>query len=139
MEKAIAQFTQQIECETTDPRDVAETLKEVEAKLKVSFPDDYINFITVCNGGEGIVGNSYLAMWDVKELVSLNEDYGVAEFAPWIVLFGGNGGGLGYGFDKRSHPMRIVEVDYVCIDDPACQIECGQSFLQFLEFLFERS
>ena len=97
----------------------AASLNEIEAvqrKLSFTLPTSYVTFMCTGNGGEGFIGKSYLVLWKVEELTSMNAAYHVAEFVPGLFLFGSNGGGEAYGFDTRSRPPTIVSVPFIAMD-----------------------
>ena len=53
------------------------------------------------NGGEGFSDDKgYLILWRVEELAQLNEQYEVEIDAPGFIVFGTNGGGEAYAFDR---------------------------------------
>ena len=90
-----------------------ESLENIETKLNIKLPSDYILFLKEANGGEGFIGENYLILWKAEELGPYNHDYQVAEYAPGIFLFGSNGGGEAFGFDTRTHPYKIVQLPFV--------------------------
>ena len=112
-----------------------EEIEKVEQKLDVKFPSDYKDFMLLTNGGEWPIGNSYLRLWNIEELVNSNEDYAVTEFAPGLVIIGSDGGGVAYGYDFRQDQSLLVEVDFIGmdIDNPNYWTN---SFLDFLENLY---
>lgn len=58
----------------------------MEKNLKFRFPKEYLSFLLTANGGEGWVGeNSYLSLWKIDEIISLNEAYEISEFAPGLI------------------------------------------------------
>ena len=119
-------------------RAIRESVLAAGRSLGVRFPDDYVDFMVQSNGAEGSVGkNAYLALWRVEELVPLNDSYHVEEFAPELVLFGSDGGGMAYAFDRNLERPRIVEVPFIDmgIEDPT---PCGYSLTEFLERLWSR-
>jgi hypothetical protein len=83
---------------------------------------------------EAIGPNNYLVIWPVGEIKELNEGYAVAEFAPGLILFGGDGGDKAYAFDTRSDELPIVEVPLVGMDISLAK-QCGATFKNFLEYL----
>ncbi len=91
-------------------------VKKVEAELDVTFPNDYIEFISYSNGAEGSIGENYLILWSIEDIVELNEDYGVNEFAKGLVLFGSDGGDTAFAFDKRTNETQIVTVPFIGMD-----------------------
>ncbi|MGO4500081.1 SMI1/KNR4 family protein [Paenibacillus sp. 2RAB27] len=115
-----------------------EVIVETGIQLGVNFPKDYIDFMIRFNGGEGIIGNSYLVLWSSEELVEDNEGYAVKEFADGLVLFGSDGGGTAYAFDSRYENMPIVEVPFIGMDLEEIN-RCSDTFIGFLEYLYEHN
>ena len=113
-----------------------EVVKHAQKELGLELPDDYVNFVTLHNGGEGWVGNSYLILWSVEKILSITEETGFAEFNTGFYIFGSNGGGEAYAFDARSGDLSIVEIPY--IGSPEDAIYCGRTFQEFIEFLYDR-
>ncbi|EMF42464.1 hypothetical protein LEP1GSC067_2887 [Leptospira interrogans serovar Lora str. TE 1992] len=60
---------------TIQPGTNLNTIQKIESIFKVTFPEDYKQILLWSNGGEGKVGNRYLSLWKIEELVQLNEDY----------------------------------------------------------------
>lgn len=89
----------------------------------------------VTNGGEGSIGDSYLRLWKMEELVESNQDYGITECAPELVVIGSDGGGTAYGYDFRKEKPILVEVNFIGmdIDEPNYRTD---DFYQFLDYLF---
>jgi hypothetical protein len=97
-------------------------------------PDEYLTFLRRRNGGEGFVGDNYLILWRAEELLELNEGYGATEYAPDLFLFGSNGGGEAFAFDKREQPLPIVMVPFIGMQlDEA--IPARKTFSEFLHRL----
>ncbi|GGJ90870.1 hypothetical protein GCM10007426_20070 [Alloalcanivorax dieselolei] len=88
-------------------------ITRLENRIGIDFPEDYLEFLRVSNGGEGFVGCHYLVLWKAEELEEFNDDYEVNENAPGIFLFGSDGGGEGFGFDLRSKPYRVLQVPFI--------------------------
>jgi hypothetical protein len=114
-------------------------LKMVESQLGVSLPPEYADFLKYSNGAEGTIGeNSYLVLWPVEEIAPLNKAYAVGEFAPGLLLFGSDGGGVGYAFDTRSETMPIVEVPFIGMNLNDTKLR-GLTFVEFLEHLHSQA
>lgn len=122
--------------ELTPPATIQQ-LKEVESKLGVVFPTQYVEFMLWSNGAEGKVGNSYLVIWPLDQLIPLNEDYAVEEFTPGLIYFGSDGGGMAYAFDKRVENVPVVEFPFESIHINDAK-HCGNNFNEFLEYLYHR-
>jgi hypothetical protein len=112
------------------PADPA-AIQRFEAGSQVRLPDDYVEFLRTANGGEGMVGNAYLSLWRIEELIQRNEDCEVAETVPGLFLFGSDGGGEAFAFDMRSGAKPIVMVPFIilCFEDA---IPMGGNFEAFL-------
>ena len=106
-------------------------------QLNLKLPEEYVEFLKLSNGGEGFIGkNSYVILWGVDELASLNQSYEVQQYAPGFLVFGSNGGGEAYGFDTRTTTWPVVQIPFVGMDWSLAQ-PLGGSFNDFLETLHE--
>ena len=112
-------------------------IEEVRIALGLNDENGYLEFLSESNGYEGSVGNSYLQLWSVEELESLNEGYHVKENTPGLVYIGSDGGGEAYAIDTRDGKMEFVQLPFIGIDFEGL-IFCGKSFAEFLENLYSR-
>ena len=121
-----------------NPQTTRSALTDVETRLGIKLPDQYINFMMESNGAEGNIGSSYLAIWTAEQIAQLNKDYAVNDFTPGLVYFGSDGGGMAYAFDNRTDLISIVEFpfDSIHIEDAKT---CGNTFLEFQQFLFNQN
>ena len=106
-----------------------------EILLGQRLPEDYREVLRFSNGMEGMISpRAYVSLWSVADLPELNAGYSVSEFIPGMVLFGTDGGGVGYGV-TTSHPgPKYVRVDLVGMgSDPPMTL--GNSFEEFLNSL----
>jgi hypothetical protein len=111
-------------------------IRQFETESGFRLPDDYARFFQQRNGGEGFVGNAYVILWRVEELLEMNKAYQVAEYAPGLFLFGSDGGGEAFAFDTRSDASPIVAVPFVGMELKLAR-PVAQSFEAFLEELFK--
>lgn len=88
-------------------------LKETELHFGCSLPQQYKSFMSENDGGEGFVGEQYIILWRVNELVEFNNDYEALKYAPGLLLFGSNGGGEAFAFDTRDVKLPIVMVPFI--------------------------
>ena len=107
-------------------------LSALISRLPFDPPPGYVEFLRESDGAEGMLGESYLAIWSSSQLLKRNEEYGVAEFAPHLFLFGSDGGGEAYAFDTRANPIAIVRVPFVGFDE---ETMLAHSFGEFMEHL----
>jgi len=84
------------------------------ARQKVGeLSDAYLQYIRQSNGGEGLVDENYYILWEIENISRYNEEYEVKEYAPDLLLFGSNGGGESYAFDRRSAGWPVVMVPFI--------------------------
>jgi hypothetical protein len=102
--------------------------------LNFQLPPDYLAVLHFSNGGEGFIQNSYVRLYSIDELLSLNEAYQVKRFCPGLILFGSNGSGEAFGFDTRQDPLEIVQIPFIPMDFEYAR-SLGKSFLEFLRAL----
>lgn len=76
--------------------------KEKVHLLEGKLPESYLDFLLRANGGEGFIGEQYVVVWRVEELLDLNKDYEVDKYAPGLFLFGSNGAGEAFAFDLNN-------------------------------------
>ncbi|MRX74026.1 hypothetical protein GJU40_18030 [Bacillus lacus] len=88
-------------------------IKKVEELLSINFPQEYYDFLLISNGGEGAIGQSYLVLWKIEDLIELNDAYGVEEFAPGLLIIGSDGGDTAYCIDIRSDIKPFVQVPFI--------------------------
>jgi hypothetical protein len=114
----------------------ASFLQKLECDAGFRLPEDYAQFLQQMNGGEGFIGNTYLILWRVADLIEMNKAYLVADYAPGLFLFGSNGGGEAFAFDMRTEAKPIVSVPFVGMELELIQ-PSGSTFKVFLEILFK--
>jgi len=69
------------------------TINEVEEVFGIKFPCEYVDLMKITNGVEGKIGeNSYIAIWQIENIIQYNKGYAVEEFAPGLLIFGSDGG-----------------------------------------------
>lgn len=75
----------------------------LENYLNVRLPADYKTFLTWSNGGEGNVGQNYISLWKIEDIVTLNNDYQIQKYLTKDFLaIGTDGGGVCYGFNLKN-------------------------------------
>jgi hypothetical protein len=108
----------------------AKTISDVGHRLRFAFPSDYVEFMYLSNGAEGWVGESYVALRPIEDLVAWCEGYRAVNPELDLVPFGTNGAGEVFAF-ALSAGSAIVEADAVVMRlDEA--LFCGHTFIEFL-------
>jgi len=110
------------------------TIEEVEKSLGIKFPSDYVDLMLFTNGCEGSIGESYIVMWPIEEIVQNNEDFEVEEYVPGLILFGSNGSGEAFGFDIRTEKPSYIMVPFLL--ELEAVIRQGSTINAFFERLY---
>ena len=112
-----------------------EEIDRVQQQLSLHLPESYIEFMLARNGGEGFIGESYLALWRMEDLIAMNSAYHATEFAPKLFLFGSNGGDEAFGFDTHPESRAIVSIPFIPMDILDAKV-VAPDFEAFLSTLF---
>ena len=127
--RLLARFNPNCSAQTT-------SMPEPPEEIRTRVPEDYMCFLRETNGGEGFVGDNYIILWTIEDLLVLNRSYMVDEYAPGLFLFGTDGGGEGFAFDTRSEARPIVSVPFVGMDLSLIR-PIAPSFDEFLQALYK--
>ena len=90
----------------------SETIQELVEKSALDLPDDYLEFLCLCNGGEGQLPADpfWFDIWQAQQVLALNEEYRIRENIPGFFAFGSNGGGELLVFETGKHRPWAVYV-----------------------------
>lgn len=103
-----------------------------EASSNFQLPSDYSSFLQITNGGEGYLSPQHFAIvWRLEELMDLNEAYQTRKYAPGLFLFGSNGGGEAFAFDRGANNC-VVNVPFVGMDPSLVKFVC-KSFSELVD------
>lgn len=117
-----------------EPADEKE-IKELENTLGYTLPIEYREFMLYSNGAEGELGaESYLVIWPIEDIISLNEAYNVSQYTPGILYFGSDGGDTAYAFDTRNEAKTIIEIPFISIHIEDARF-CAADFYEFIKIL----
>ncbi len=62
----------------------------------------YFKFMQESNGADFSFKDAYLILWPLTDLIYLNHEYAVDEFAPGFFLIGSDGGDTAYAILKET-------------------------------------
>jgi hypothetical protein len=105
----------------------------VEKSFAIEFPQDYKEFLSITNGFEGMIGQSYVRFNKVAEMEEYTKAYCV-EFFPWLIHIGSNGGDEMFVLDKRESTLRYGIMPYIGDDEDF--IPLGNTFEEFVGHLY---
>src|SRR5215813_13991446 len=90
-----------------------QALASLMAGVPNPLPEGYMAFLRRANGGEGFVGERYVRLWRVEELIEMNSEYNVAEFFPNLFFIGTDAGGEAYAFNISGNEPAVFEVPFI--------------------------
>lgn len=87
-------------------------------------PEGFVEFYSNSNGAEIYRDENYCLIWSINELIQLNIDYNVSEYASNFFIFGTNGGAdafcieksTGFIFDMPFIGMSNEDTSFICKD-----------------------
>jgi hypothetical protein len=94
-------------------------------------PAAYLKIMAIANGGAGFVGNRYIHLWMVEELLKWNKKYQGAKHTRDLFLIGSNGGVEAYAFNFAKADGAIYQVPLKGLDPKAATL-VAHSFDAFL-------
>src|SRR5437764_991696 len=83
------------------------------AELATGLPPDYLEAAITFGGREGFLGQQYLRLYRLSELSVLNGLYQIAQYNSDLVMFGSDGYGEAFAFDRTS--WSVVRVPLIPI------------------------
>jgi hypothetical protein len=117
----------------TIDRNTAPTTEEVEVFLKqvdFTLPEGFIEFFKKANGAEISTDEKYFILWALTEMVQLNKEYDIEEFAPEFFIFGSDGGDTAFAIKKST--SDIYEIPFIGMSKEEA-IFISKTFTEFIE------
>jgi hypothetical protein len=99
------------------------------AELLQALPQDYLAAVAEFGGREGFLGQTYLRLYRLQELVALNLAYELPALVPEVIVFGSNGGGEAFAFSIGE--PAVVQVPFL----PLASEYIERRAADFTEFL----
>lgn len=103
-------------------------LKQIDFKL----PEGFIEFFKDSNGADISSDENYIVLWALTDMIQLNRDYNVDEYAPDFFIFGSNGGGTAYAVKKSK--SDIYEIPFIGMSNEEAVFK-NKTFSEFIEGL----
>lgn len=76
-----------------------------------SLPIGFIDFFKETNGADINTDNHYVVLWPLTDMVELNKEYSVDEYAPEFFIIGSDGGGTAYAIERNTE--YIFELPFI--------------------------
>jgi hypothetical protein len=97
--------------------------------IEFSLPQGFLDFFKQANGAIITSEKGYADLWPLTEMVELNKDYGVEEFAPEFFIFGSDGGDTAYAIERATGD--IYEMPFIGMSKEEAVFR-SKTFTQFL-------
>lgn len=65
-------------------------------------PNGFIGFFKETNGADISTDEKYILLWALTDVVQLNKEYNVEEYAPEFFIFGSDGGDTAFAIEKST-------------------------------------
>lgn len=117
----------------TIDRNTAPTVDEVETFLghvDFNLPEGFIEFFKEANGADISTDEKYVVLWALTEMVQLNKEYNVEEYAPEFFIFGSDGGDTAFVIEKSTGD--IYEMPFIGMSKEEAAFK-GKTFTGFIE------
>jgi hypothetical protein len=111
------------------------TTKEVETFLSTidfKLPEGFIEFMKDANGADISTDKNYLLLWPLTDMIQLNKEYNVDEYAPNFFLIGSDGGDTAYAIEKATG--HIFEMPFIGMSNEDAVFKC-EKFTDLVESL----
>jgi hypothetical protein len=112
-------------------------IRNFDVQLGTGLPQEYVRFLKTANGGCGFYGCNYLDMFPVEKLFEYNQGYASPKYARELFLFGSDGGGEAFAFDRRKANWPVVKVPFIPLDVRKA-IDAGPALYGFFDTLKEQ-
>jgi len=106
-------------------KEIDDFLNHIQGKL----PDGFIEFFSETNGAEIFREGSYIILWPLTDMIKLNQDYRVEEYAFDYFIFGSDGGDTAYCFKKNTG--EIYDFSFIGMSNEDAIFMC-ETFTKFL-------
>lgn len=118
---------------TTIDRNSAPSEQEVEeflGQIDFPLPKGFIEFFKESNGAEISTDENYTLLWALTDMIQLNKDYSVEEYAPEFFIFGSDGGDTAYAVEKST--SYIYEMPFIGMSKEEA-VFINKTFTEFIE------
>lgn len=79
--------------------------------ISFPLPEGFIEFYKQANGGDINSLDAYTVLWPLTEMIQLNYDYDVEEYAPGFFIFGSDGGDIAFAIEKSTG--KVFEMPFI--------------------------
>ena len=93
-------------------------------------PTGFIDFYMKTNGADVITDEKYIILWKLTDMIPLNKEYSVEEYAPEFFIFGSDGGDTAFTIKKDTG--TIYEMPFIGMSNEE-GVFMKNTFTEFIE------
>ena len=109
----------------------AADIAQLEQRLAVKFPKDYIDLQAWSNGGEAKLGTAYFTIWPVQDVARRNISASITHYmSARFIGIGTNGGGELYALDYSASAEPTLAIVPLGALDPESKFIIGASLTE---------
>lgn len=112
-----------------NPPPSKEDVEKFVSNITFQVSKGYIKFMQESNGADISFEDTYLILWSLTDLIHLNQEYAVDEFAPDFFLIGSDGGDTAYAISKNTG--NFYKMPFIGMSNEEANF-IGNSFKDFL-------
>ncbi len=105
-------------------------IEEFSKQISFPLPGGFMKFYREANGADISSDEFYTTLWPLTDLIKLNKDYNVEEYAPEFFIFGSDGGDTAFAIEKSSG--SIFEIPFIGMSKEEAVFK-SMSFNEFLK------
>jgi hypothetical protein len=112
-----------------EDNDIVTFLKGIDFVL----PKGFMEFFKVSNGANVNSEMSYVSFWPLTDMIQLNKEYQVDEYAPKFFIIGSDGGDTAYAIEKTTG--YIFEMPFIGMsnDEAVFKFKGLDDFLEYIK------
>lgn len=115
-----------------DEQNTESQICKVESELGIKFPEEYREILKLYNGGSGDIGEYYIDLWSLEDIVDFYEE-NMEDESKDLVVFASDGCGMGYAFKKGCEEIRVIPMDSL---EYAYSKKGGNNFYQLINDMY---
>ena len=116
-------------------KDAKTSIAKIENTIHFPLPEDYLFYVTNYVENEGFVGNEFLRLWDLDDLLQFNTEYQITQSLKNTIGIGENGSSEFIAIEYMGNMnYRLVLSPFIDLNSKY-HIEVGNSFTDFFQRL----
>lgn len=115
-----------------DEQNTESQICKVEEELGIKFSKEYRSILKLYNGGSGEIGEYYIDLWSLEDIVDFYEE-NMGDESKDLVIFASDGCGMAYAFKKGYAEIRFIPMDSL---EYAYSKRCSDNFYQFIHDMY---